>query len=286
MKRFLSLLLALMMVLSLVACGSDAADAGSEEDVSDIVEDTADDTSDEANTEEELIWWGNNYEAWGEQKENPELVLFRGNFIPPIELKNIYDFATEIIMEDIEDYNALVNSEIMIEDSAELYVYYGKSETGETDGDDWIKIEFQNFKNIDGTGEALPLKDLVNNNWWYVSEEFSIEDALGIYVEDEDWEKYGDTEDYVSNDEMLLYKIVEELGGPAQIHVYYMVDDGYRNNIYYYLLYEYPNYSIGVSVHEEERNGACGREIEEVRYAPNEYWPQYFEYLRGLYGDV
>lgn len=222
--------------------------------------------------------WVDGYKNWGEQKESFTLTLFDEKFTAPIELKSANSFAKKITYypngsggQSTSNINEVLNSEIMIDYDTSVWLEYGElNEYGNYN--DSIEVVLENFNET-----KTSIKDCFNNNWWSITELYNPQEALRIFVDDEEYNENWDTRP-------LLNKVVEVLGGPKHIFTY-LKSDGEYKYITYGMYYEYSDFAIEISVMEIDTGNNYMCQINGITYAPKEYWEKSLEERKEDYNN-
>ena len=223
-------------------------------------------------------FWVDGYKNWGEQKESFTLTLFDGKFTAPIELKSASSFAKKITYylngfgggQSTSNINEVLNSESMIDYDTPVWLHYGElDEYGKYN--DGIRVVLENFNEAETS-----IKDCFNNNWWSITELYNPQEALGIFVDDEEYSE--------RDTRPLLNKVVEVLGGPKHIFTY-LKSDGEYKDITYGMYYEYSDFAIEISVMEIDTGNNYMCQIGGITYAPKEYWEKSLEERKEDYNN-
>lgn len=205
-----------------------------------------DEDEDEKETTQENEFWVSNYKKWGEQKETFTLTLFDGKFTAPIDLKSADNFVKKYGYavngqgtKNTNTIQTILNSEDEISImGTTIWMYYGELNENNSYKDS-IRVKVENYNK-----EDIVLKEAINNNWWYISEDIEdAENSLGIDITDTTYDEESDARP-------LLNKIIENLGGPSHIYILEKTLDNSYQNLNYWLVYEYNEFVLVVEVTE------------------------------------
>lgn len=253
-KKVLALLLCIISLSSLVACGSD-------NEVDDTAKDTnssaVDNSGDDTEQSSELTFWYNQQDWKNIPEGDYDGVLFLSKLTTPIDISKLDETSKPYhwFPNGVEGRNAESISDIIYSDAL---VYGGEDgkpssiSTQTTFDEQWMyhntenpdgihSIKICNFTQAENDPDSeLPVKTCYENNWWYI--EFPIE-SLGVSTEVYD-------DDYQIE---IAEAVLKRFGAPDYFVTYSDFDENVKNNellILYDLIYEFDEYIIEIPFSE------------------------------------
>lgn len=246
MKKLLSLLLAILMILTLGACGKDEDSKGEK-----IKDDNVSDTnSEEPKTEEDIakehLWY---YSVDFDKLETKEVSDFKvyGYLAPPFDINTIknditkvhYTITTEQGYPKIVDYLSLDEVLDMPSDRNE------KSFGFNVGGDDNNGRDY-GYVIVTPKDTSMSSKEAIANGYCYLETSNDFDKFLDIDVSNTDYKVKDNDATVIENMKPLMDKVIERFGKPTEVEVLNIFSDG----ISYKLRYKMDKYVMVISISE------------------------------------